>query len=146
MTQLVPFGNRRNDLAARRFDRFSNMIDDFFNDSLPSKLMTSNFKIDIKEQDNQFLIEAELPGFSRDQIKLDVENGLLTISAEKSDSNEETKDNYVHRERTMSSMTRRIALGEVDEDQLKAKLDNGILEVTVPKKAKVETKRTIEIE
>ncbi|HHT20156.1 MAG TPA: Hsp20 family protein [Tissierellia bacterium] len=146
MTSLVPFSSRRNDLTARRYDRFANMIDDFFNDSMNNRLSTSNFKMDIKDQDNQYVIEAEVPGYSRDEISLDVEKGLLTISVKKEETKEEDTENYVHRERTLSSMTRRVALGEVDEDGLSAKLSDGILEIIVPKKPKLETKKTIAIE
>ena len=146
MTSLVPFSSRRNDLSTRRYDRFSNMIDDFFNDSFPTRLANSNFKMDIKEQGDQYIIEAEVPGFTRDEIKLDVEKGLLTITVKKDDTQEEQTDNYLHRERTLQQMTRRVALGEVDEDQLKARLDNGILEIIVPKKPKLETKKTISID
>lgn len=146
MTSLVPFSTRRNDIVTRRYDPFANLIDDFFNDSFSSRLVNSNFKLDIKDQAEQYVIEAEVPGYSRDEISLDVEKGLLTISVKKEQENQEENNNYVHRERTISSMTRRIALGDVDEEQLTAKLENGILEIIVPKKPKIETKKTINIE
>lgn len=146
MTSLVPFSTRRNDLVTRRYDTFANLIDDFFNDSFSSRLVNSNFKLDIKDQAEQYVIEAEVPGYNRDEISLDVEKGLLTISVKKEQENQEENNNYVHRERTISSMTRRIALGDVDEEQLTAKLENGILEIIVPKKPKIETKKTINIE
>lgn len=146
MTQLVPFTSRRGDLMNRRYAPLSNMIDDFFNDTYSNRLRTSNFKIDIKEEDNQYVIEAEIPGFDREQITLDLENGLLSITAEKTETTNDEKHNYIHRERTTRSMTRRIALGDVDEDQLKAKLDNGILEIIVPKKPVLEAKKRITIE
>lgn len=146
MTQLVPFSTRRNDLVTRRYDRFANMIDDFFNDSYSNRLASSNFKMDIKDQPEQYIIEAEVPGYTRDEIKLDVEKGLLSITVQKQESHEDSSDNYVHRERSVSTMCRRVALGEVDEDNLSARLENGILEITVPKKPKLETKKTIAIE
>lgn len=145
MTSMIPFNGRNRDLRTRRGDSFYNMIDSFFGD-FPQRSMVNTFKMDIKEQDEMYLVEAEVPGVEKDNIRLDVEKGILSISITKEESSEEEKDNYLHKERFSSSMSRRVYLGEVDEDSLKAKLNNGILEITIPKKAPEVIKKTIEIE
>lgn len=145
MTSMIPFNVRNKDLRTRRGDSFYNMIDSFFTD-FPQRSMLNTFKIDIKEQDDMYLVEAELPGVKKEDIHLDVEKGILSISITQQENTEEQKDNYVHKERYTSSMSRRVYLGEVDELNLKAKLNDGILEISIPKKAPDMLKKTITIE
>lgn len=133
-----------------RFDDFYDMIDSFFNDGFtPQRAMRSaSFKVDVIDEDNAYKIEAELPGYSKDEIDVDFEDGRLTISAKKNEEvNEDDKDkNYIHRERKSSKMVRRMFFKDIDEDNMSAKLDGGILEITVPKKVDEKKNKKIEIE
>lgn len=114
-------------------------IDDFFGDPFAplfrpfvaepkfDKLM----RTDIKENEKDYSLEIELPGFKKEDIALSLENGYLLISAKKVEDEKE-KDNYLRRERSVSSQ-RSFYVGDVSEEDIKAKYDNGVLTVTVPK-------------
>ena len=129
----------KNYLRDTRFDDFYDMIDSFFNDDFtPQRAMRSaTFKVDVIDEDKDYKVEAELPGFSKDEIDVDFEDGKLTISAEKNEEvNDENKEkNYIHRERKSSKMMRRMFFKDVDQENMTAKLEGGILEITIPKKA-----------
>ena len=108
-------------------------------------------KTDIKEMDNGYQLVVDLPGFTKDEIKASLENGYLTISAEKGLDKEEKdkKDKYIRRERYAGSMSRTFYVGEsVTENDIHAKYENGILTLDVPKEEakKVPEKRYISIE
>ena len=108
-------------------------------------------KTDIREHDEGYEVDIDLPGFKKDEIKVKLEDGVLTISAAKGlDKDEEDKKGkYIRKERYAGAMQRSFYVGEnlTDED-IKAKYENGILRLSVPKKpAKaVEAKKTIAIE
>ena len=108
-------------------------------------------KTDIREHDEGYEVDIDLPGFKKDEISIELENGYLTVSAAKGlDKDEEDKKGkYIRKERYAGAMQRSFYVGEnlTDED-IKAKYENGILKLSVPKKpAKaVEAKKTIAIE
>ena len=108
-------------------------------------------KTDIREKDDSYELDVDLPGFKKDEIKVQLKDGYLTLSAAKGlDKDQQDKQgNYIRRERYAGSCARSFYVGEnlTDED-IKAKYENGILRLSVPKKeAKpVETKKTIAIE
>ncbi|MBN2259141.1 MAG: Hsp20/alpha crystallin family protein [Clostridiales bacterium] len=135
MTGLVPFN--RSKLIGRRdgFENFYNMLDDFFSDEwVPQRsLMSKAFKIDVKEEDMNYRIEAELPGIKKDEINIEMNDGSLTISVIRDEEINEDKENYIHRERKQCSMKRSIYLADAKNDNIKAKLNDGILLITVPK-------------
>jgi len=150
MPGLIPFNRKNNNLsrADSGFETFYNMLDDFFNDSfVPSRnLLRDTFKIDIGETDKEYQIEAEIPGVKKDEIALNVENDELCISINRTEEKNDESRNYIHRERRVSSMSRRIRLANAALDEIKAKLDEGILTVTIPKYEKSANSRKIEIE
>ena len=150
MPGLVPF-NRRNNMLMRTnpgYEDFYNMLDDFFNDGLmPSRnLLRDTFKIDIEEKDNDYLIEAEVPGVTKEEIDLSIEDESLCISINRLEEANKDDKNYIHRERRASSMSRRVRLADANLNEIKAKLEDGVLIVTVPKDIKVNAPRKIEIE
>ena len=151
MPGLIPF-NRRNANLARvgsGFDDLYNMLDDFFSDSLMStgrNLLKDTFKIDIEEREFDYVVEAELPGAKKDEITLNVENEELSISVNRMEETSDNGKNYLHRERRMSSMSRRVRLAGAKYEDITAKLDEGILTVTIPKDIKTGGARRIEIE
>lgn len=150
MAGLVPFNQRRSNLALRPrgFDDFTNMLDDFFSDSWLSgrSLMRDTFKLDVEELEDHYKIDAELPGVKKEEVSLDMNEGKLTIAIRREEKTEEEKKNYVHQERRFCAMQRTIYLGNASEEDIKAKLEDGVLSITVPKAKKVETSRRIEIE
>ena len=137
MAGLIPF-NRRNSELTRTgtgFEDFYNMLDDFFNDSWLSgrNLLRDTFKIDIQETDSDYRIDAELPGIKKEEIALDVENDTLCISVNRNEEVNKDNKNYIHRECRSSSMSRRVRLANAKLNETKAKLEEGILTITIPK-------------
>ncbi len=122
---MIP--RRRNE-----FDLLGEMFTDpFFNDH-ESKIM----KTDIKEKKDKYLIDVELPGYEKENIKIEVEDGYLTVHAEINSDNEEKEDGkFVRRERYMGSCSRSFYVGnEIQSDDIKASFKNGMLKIEVPKK------------
>ena len=116
-----------------------------------NKTTKNLMKTDICEHDAGYELDIDLPGFKKDEIKVELENGYLTISATKSTDNDEQnkKGKYIRRERYAGTMQRSFYVGDdVTQEDIKAKFENGILRLSIPKKdAKaVETKKTIAIE
>lgn len=148
MTALIPFNRKRNDLMNTGFNDFQNMLDDFFAEGWPMRrsLAGDTFKIDLQDNEKEYIVEAELPGFQKNEISLSLEEGRLQISVKKEETTEETDKNYVHRERKFTAMTRNVFLADAASDDIKAKLTDGVLTITVPKQAKPELTKQIEIE
>ncbi len=149
MAGLVPF-NHRNGLSARntgRGDLFG-MLDDFFNDSwLPRRsLMSDTFKLDVREEEKGYVVEAEVPGAKREEITLSLENSCLTLGVNRSEENTQKQKNYLHQERRITSMQRSIYLPDAQEEGTTAKLEEGILTIHVPKAEKDQQQRRIAIE
>lgn len=108
-------------------------------------------KTDVREHEDGYEVDIDLPGFKKDEIKLTLENGYMTVAAGKAlDSDEKDKKGKVIRqERYSGSMQRSFYVGEnVTEEEIKAKFEDGVLKLTVPKKEKAEVpeKKLIQIE
>ena len=109
-------------------------------------------KTDVKELDNGFEVDIDLPGFKKDEIQLQLENGYLTVNAAKGlDKDEQDKkDRYVRRERYAGSMSRSFYVGDaLTQEDIKASFKHGILKLEVPKKEKkpeIEKKNYVAIE
>lgn len=146
MANLVPFNRRNRDLATS--DSFFNMIDDFFSDPWfeRSRFARDTFKVDIQETPEAYTVEAELPGVSKDEVAIDLNDGNLTIAVKREEKVDEKKKNYIHQERRYSSMSRSIYLGDANADGVKARLQDGVLIVDVPRQKKEELSKRIEIE
>ena len=135
-----------------------NLFDDWMDFSFPDidktlygKHAKNMMKTDVKETDQGYEVAIDLPGFKKDEIKLELNDGYLTISAEKGlDKDEKDKENrYIRRERYEGSMSRSFYVGEsLTEQDIHAKYENGILTLDVPKEDKkaVPEKRYIAIE
>ena len=139
-----------------------NLFDDFMNDfrlpafpdvdkELYGKHAKNLMKTDVKETEKGYEVDMDLPGFKKDEIQMELNDGVLTISAAKGlDKDEEDKKGkYIRKERYAGAMQRSFYVGEnLTQEDIKAKYENGILRLSVPKKeAKpVETKKTIAIE
>ena len=135
-----------------------NLFDDWMDFSFPDidktlygKHAKNMMKTNVKETDQGYEVAIDLPGFKKDEIKLELNDGYLTISAEKGlDKDEKDKENrYIRRERYAGSMSRSFYVGEsLTEQDIHAKYENGILTLDVPKEDKkaVPEKRYIAIE
>ena len=152
MAQLIPFNWKNNNVARSTtnagFENFYNMLDDFFSDGMaPSRsLVRDTFKIDIEEAEKEYLITAELPGVKKEEIDLGIDGDNLCISVNRAAETSNEGKNYIHRERRAASMSRRIRLAEVNLNEITAKLEDGVLAVTVPKTEKEDGVRKINIE
>ena len=105
-------------------------------------------RTDIKETKDSYILDVEMPGFEKDEISLDIENGYLTVRAAKSEKEEPDKSHrYVRKERSVSCQ-RSYYIGDISEDSVKAKYDKGVLTVTLPKKEeeRPEPKKVIPID
>ena len=144
-----------------RDDLFDDWMNDFFDDRDMKKVEKKLYgrrgrnlmKTDIRETDTSYELEMDLPGFTKDEVKADLENGYLTISAEKGlDKDEQEKEtgHYIRKERYAGACSRSFYVGkEVEKEDIKAEFKHGILTLFVPKKeAKpaVEQKHSISIE
>ncbi len=123
----------------------------FFGEPFTTGLVSrgGGFKTDIKDVGNSYLLEAELPGFAKNDIKLELNDDVLTVSAERSTENKEEneQDKYIRCERYFGKFTRSFDVSNVETDDIKAKYENGILSVTLPKKKETVVKgRQLEIE
>jgi HSP20 family protein len=104
--------------------------------------------IDVKEEDNQYLVIADLPGLSKEEVNVMVGDGILDISAKRQQETEEEKEGYVRKERGYYSFHRRLALPEdADEEGVDAKLEDGVLKLSIAKKKKEEkeSKKKVEV-
>lgn len=141
MLGLTPYERKTYDL----FNAFNDFFGDYDMGKFPA---VSDFRTDIKDNGDSYALEAELPGFDKNDIKIDIENDLLTISAEKQTSNEEKdeKGKYIRRERSYGAVKRSFDVSAIDIDTIGAEYKNGILTLTLPKKKEAApTARRLEI-
>ncbi len=128
------------------FDLFEDMFGDPFFTKHENKIM----KTDIKERKHSYVIDVDLPGFDKKDIKIDVTDGYLTINAKVSSEDKEDKhEKYVRRERYFGECSRSFYVGEnVESENIKASFKNGILSLEIPKveeQEKLSEKKYIEI-
>lgn len=147
MAGLVPFNRRNNSLISGGFEDFNNMINEFFNENWPSRknFVKDTFKIDVQENEKEYVIEAELPGANKDEVNVELSDGRLMISFEKEEKIDQEKKNYIHKERRYSSMSRCIYLEDAKQDGVEAQLEKGLLTITVPKQEIKENIKKIEV-
>ena len=133
----------------RGFDAFDEMFDDFFP---KTNVFTSNvMKTDVYEKDGYYNLDIELPGYNKEDVELDIMDGYLNIKATHNLSNEEkdAKGNLVRSERNFGSCSRSFYVGDnIKAEDIKAKFDNGILNIVLPSKEQksIETKQSVTIE
>lgn len=140
MFDLMPFSRKDTRLQSRKYAEFDleNMFENFFNDKLfPSLYANSGqMRVNIKENEKEFFVEAEIPGFNKEEINIEIEDDRLTITAETNEKTEEKSDRYIRRERKYNSLTRSFALSDIVKENITAKFENGILFLTLPKEEK----------
>ena len=117
-------------------------LDDVFEDFNSNN---NSMKCDVYEKDGAYNIEVDVPGFKKEDIKLDCDNGYLTVKASKHfDETEKTK-NYICRERRYGKFERSFYLGDLKTDDVEASFENGTLKIRVPKIEESKDKKRIEI-
>jgi HSP20 family protein len=147
MTSLVHRNYGNSPLSRFNRDEFLTPFDSIF-DSLTKTLLPelhkdlgvdffgkgSYPKVDIRDEESQLVIESEIPGLTRDQVKVEVEDGVLRLKGERRAEDEVKDKNYVHRELKRSSFCRSYVRGDnIDVDKVAADFKDGILTVTLPK-------------
>ncbi len=136
-------------LGITPFDRNRDLFDAFERDffGAPTQRMQT-FRTDIRDEGDKFMLEAELPGFEKQDIKLDISGDCLTLAAEHSaeDNEDDKKKKYIRRERSYCSVSRSFDISGIDKDHIDAEYKNGILYMTLPKKQpEVPASRRLEI-
>lgn len=142
MFEIMPY-NHHKMMSYNPFRELEEMSRSFWNDS-----NITAFRTDISEKDGVYTLEAELPGFKKEDIKIDIEKDCLTISAEheSEDSEEDKEKNFVRRERYYGSYSRCFNVRGIDTDAITAEYSDGVLKVSMPTKApEVPPARRLEI-
>ena len=132
MYGLTPFEKSGFDI----FNAFNDFEKNFFGGSMP----VNTCKTDIRDEGEKYVMEAELPGFTKEDIKLDINSSYLVLTAEhKNEKNEkDDKGKYIRRERSYGSYTRSFDISGVDTENISAEYKDGILKIDLPKKASEE--------
>lgn len=130
MFEIMPYGHRRV-VAYNPFRELEEMSRSFWNDT-----NLNAFRTDITEKDGVYTLTAELPGFKKEEISIDIDKDCLTIAAERKDESEdEDKErNYVRRERFYGSYSRSFNVKGIDTEAINASYADGILTLTMPSK------------
>lgn len=141
MFELMPFGYRRVS-AYNPFRDFEEMSRSFWDNN-----NVSAFRTDITEKDGKYILEADLPGFKKEDISVDIDKDCLTITAEhKSEEKDENADSYIRRERYYGSYTRSFNVKGINTEAITAAYNDGVLTLTMPKKEpEVPAARRLEI-
>lgn len=117
-------------------------LDDVFEDFNSNN---NSMKCDVYEKDDAYNIEVDVPGFKKEDINIDVDNGYLTIKASKHFDETEKGKNYICRERRYGKFERSFYLGDLKVDDVEASFENGTLKIKVPKVEESKDKKRIEI-
>ena len=120
---------------------FDSLLDDY-EDSRFKKSM----KCDIFEKDGKYNVIMDIPGFKKEDINIECDNGVIKISCEKKEEeNEEDDKKYIRKERVYEKSERSFNFGDIKEDEIEAEFTDGTLKLVIPKQEKVDTKKSIEI-
>ena len=132
MYGLTPFEKSGFDI----FNAFNDFEKNFFGGSMP----VNTYKTDIRDEGEKYVMEAELPGFTKEDIKLDINGSYLVLTAEHKNEKDEKDDKgkYIRRERSYGSYTRSFDITGVDTENISAEYKDGILKIDLPKKASEE--------
>lgn len=131
-----------------------NLFDDFMDDFMMNRgarSVQNVMKTDIKETDDSYELKIEMPGYRKEDVKAQLKDGYLTISAETDNSSEEKNEEgkYIRRERYTGAVSRSFFVGkDLTEEDIRARFENGILHIALPKEApkKIEENKYIAIE
>ncbi len=147
MTPDIKRDERRSWSPRELFDVFDNMLREPFGTNLLEGSSLDFPAVNVSEDENNINVKAELPGMEAQDVDISLQNENLILKGEKKFEDEENKENYYRIERSYGQFYRTIPLStQVDENNVKAKMNNGILEITLPKKEPASGTKKIEIE
>ena len=152
MFSMMPYRNRGNMVPRGLFDDFSNdFFKPFFDGTLAGMMRPDRaMRVDVRDDGDKYTLEADMPGVSKDNLKVEVTGGVLTISAEYDQQNETKDDNdhYVYRERRCGSMRRAFNVEGIREEDITASFKDGVLKLELPKQQEkaLPEARSIEIQ
>ena len=132
-----------------RMNLFDDVFESFFDEPLFQRSTVTDMKTDIHEKDGYYLLDMELPGYHKEDIQIDLQDGYLIVKADRNEDKEEkdAKGNVIRRERHSGSCLRSFYVGDLREDDIKSKFINGELKIILPSvKPQVEEKKQIMIE
>lgn len=147
MFGMVPFG--KNHFRKQEFLDLQKLFDSFWDEGRMFGGLTSmgSFRTDIRETEKEYILEAELPGVAKEEIRMQITDHLLSISLQKEDEKTEQQDNYIRRERNVGNLCRSFRLEGIREEAIEATYKDGILKITLPKdESKKEKARNIDIQ
>jgi len=129
----------------------SDLLDPIFEAFMPG--LTENsfkgklMKTDIEEKDGEFLVTVDMPGINKENVKVSLKNGYLTVGYKQNEAeeNKDEKRHFIRKERYFGEGERTFYLGEVESSKVEAKMENGILNIVVPKLVKEEDSNLIEV-
>jgi len=145
MFGLTPI-NRRNSLSRwprNIFDDMESLFDNFFNDGFSPAFFgfDNQMRVDIKDNGNNYIIEADLPGVDKKDIYIELRDNILTIGVQRNEITEEERKNYIRKERRTSAVSRSFRVENVKPEDVKAEFKNGVLSITLPKVESEDDKR-----
>ncbi|WP_070119278.1 Hsp20/alpha crystallin family protein [Bacillus marinisedimentorum] len=136
MSNLTPLRRKRRDMVNEMLDSFSDIMNDnlltdrLFNEK---KMGAIRFKTDVRDTGDMYIVDAELPGFSKEDITITYEGPYLTIEAVREYSEEEKEEHYIRKERQHGTFLRRFYLENIQEGMIDAEFKNGVLKIEIPK-------------
>lgn len=146
MAHLVPFGFDRSSYRPHaEIDDLVNTMDLMMSDLFhqgglrqSARSAFASFALDLRETDQAYLVDANLPGVMRDQVDLELHEGRLNISIAQEEEAEDKSEGYLHRERRCINATRSVFLKDAADEGVRASLEHGVLHVEVPKRVKAD--------
>ena len=135
-------------MIPRRNGNGVDIFDEVFNDPFFSEKENKIMKTDVKEKDGSYILEIDIPGYDKEDIQIELQDGYVTVTATKNEEKEDKHAKYLKRERFSGMCSRSYYAGEnITEEDIKANFKNGILTITFPKEPekKIEEKRYIPI-
>lgn len=129
MFGLIPYRNSHLP-TGEYFDQFMHGL---FEDSLMPLGKMADFRVDLRETENEYIVEADLPGVKKEDINLQYKSPYLTISAQRNETQQLKGEKYVRRERRYGQFQRSIYIDNVMDDKIDAKFNDAVLTVTLPK-------------
>ncbi|MFP4521351.1 MAG: Hsp20/alpha crystallin family protein [Fibrobacterota bacterium] len=122
--------------------KLSNWFEDFFDGGFRRELSSNYPSVEVREEKDHFELNAELPGVSKEDIDLELKNGVLTIRGEKKNEKKEEKDGYYYNERSYGTFERSFNIGEnISDKDIEASFNDGILRVRLQKKEELKPRR-----
>lgn len=140
MFDLIPFASRANGL----FDYFDHVMDSNFFDGMEKEIAPC--RTDIIDKGDMYLLKADMPGFRKEDINIDIEGDRLTLTAKHSEETSEDKKNYLRKERIYGVLSRSFDIQGIDAGRISASYNDGVLELELPKMVEAKPEgRKIEI-